>query len=827
MNLGIRTKVIILTTGIMSLAIGAIILVNNQHFTKAYTETLQSRSLAVGKSLKLQLDRLLQLGLQLENITGFDEQCREVVSKYEGIRYAMVVESGCGKVLFHNNISRVGSTLQEMVLLEGVKSNKDIVVRCAADHGHADYTAFIPVFDRQGRHIAAVGIGLSADIIDAEASNAALFSISVGLLFLTGAVVSLLAVLSVLVTKPLTRLLAVIQEMGDKKEVYPRQVDIRSRDEIGQVATAFNMMTENLCKATVTKEAYEHQATHDSLTGLPNRTLLFDRLEQAILMARRHQNQAAVLFLDLDNFKVINDSLGHDLGDQALKTTAGRLADVVRSSDTVSRQAGDEFVMIISDLTDPENAAKVAGKVIERVSAPFVLGGHDVRITCSIGISIYPKDGEDAPVLLKNADAALYRAKEQGKNGFQFFTAEMNARLFERMQVERQLRLALEKEEFALYYQPKVSLHTGRIVGMEALIRWRHPQKGIIGPDRFIPLAEETGLIEPIGEWVLKAACEQAKAWRKAGLPKLPVAVNVSARQFRLDALVKLVKSTVHNAGLEPNDIDIEVTESLLMLHTESVLSILRQLKDFGIGLNLDDFGTGYSSLSYLKRFPFDKLKLDISFVSNITSEPDSAAIAKAIIAMAHSLNLKVIAEGVETEGQMRYLHLHGCDEIQGYYYSRPLPASDFERLVLEDRCLRLPSRTAEGPENTLLLVDDDVKVLSALRRLLSTNGYRILAATGPEEAFELLARNSVGLVVADHYMPGMNGTEFLARIRSLHPSCVRIALTGYANLDIVMDAVNQGAIFKFITKPWQDEQLKETIHEALQHYSRQSADKG
>jgi CheY-like chemotaxis protein len=253
---------------------------------------------------------------------------------------------------------------------------------------------------------------------------------------------------------------------------------------------------------------------------------------------------------------------------------------------------------------------------------------------------------------------------------------------------------------------------------------------------------------------------------------------------------------------------------------------MLKELKDFGIGLILDDFGTGYSSLSYLKRFPFDKLKLDISFVRNITSEPDSAAIALAIIAMAHSLNLKVIAEGVETEGQMRYMYRHGCDEMQGYYYSRPLPASNFERLVLEDRCLSLPSNTAETPDSTILFVDDDIRVLSALKRMLGTNGYRILTATDTEEAFELLARNRVGLVIADHYMPGMNGTEFLARIRSLHPSCVRIALTGSVNLDIVMDAVNQGAIFKFITKPWQNEQLKETVHEALQHYRRQNVDR-
>jgi diguanylate cyclase (GGDEF)-like protein len=825
--MSIRTKIITITTAIIFFAIGAIVLVSNRHFIKIYTQILQSRSLAVGKSLKLQLDRLLQLGIQLENLTGFDEQCHEVATKYEGIEYAMVVETESGRVLFHNNPSEVNRTLQGTALLEGVKSSKEVVVRSFSDHGHEHYTAIVPVFDRESGHVAAVGIGFGTDIIDARARKAALFSISVGLLFLSGAVASLFAILSALVTNPLTKLLAVIQEMRDKKQVSTRKVDISSGDEIGQVAMAFNDMTESLRKATVTKEAFEHQATHDTLTGLPNRSLLSDRLEQTIRMAHRHRNQAAVLFLDLDNFKVINDSLGHDIGDQLLKTIAGRLTDAVRSSDTVSRQAGDEFVIILSDLTEPENAAKVAGKIIERVSAPLVLGGHDVSMTCSIGISIYPKDGDDVSTLLKNADTALYRAKEHGKNGFQFFTAEMNTRLYERMEMEHQLRLALEREEFILYYQPKVSLHTGRIVGMEALIRWHHPERGLVGPGKFIALAEETGLIEPIGEWVLKATCGQVKAWRQKELPRLPVAINISARQFRHNALAKLVKSAVNNSGLEPTDIEIEVTESLLMLNTESVQAILKELKDFGIGLILDDFGTGYSSLSYLKRFPFDKLKLDISFVRNITSEPDSAAISLAIIAMAHALNLKVIAEGVETEGQMRYMYRHGCDEMQGYYYSRPLPASDFKRLVLEDRCLSLPSNTAEAPDNTILLVDDDIRVLSALKRMLGTNGYRILTATDTEEAFELLARNRVGLVVADHYMPGMNGTEFLARIRSLHPGCVRIALTGSANLDIVMDAVNQGAIFKFITKPWQDEQLKETVHEALQHYRRQNVDKG
>ena len=395
----------------------------------------------------------------------------------------------------------------------------------------------------------------------------------------------------------------------------------------------------------------------------------------------------------------------------------------------------------------------------------------------------------------------------------------MNARLFERMKMERQLRLALEREEFVLCYQPKVSLHTGQIVGMEALIRWRHPERGMVSPGEFIPLAEETGLIEQIGEWVLRTACRQAKVWQDAGLHRLPVAVNVSVRQFKPDVLVEMVRRAIHDTGIEPVFVELEVTESLLMLNIESVQSILEGLKAIGIRLTMDDFGTGYSSLSYLKRFPFDKLKLDISFVRDITRDSDSAAIALAVITMARSLNLKVIAEGVETEGQMNYLRLHGCDEMQGYYFSRPLTASDLESMILEGRSRPLPAMSDERPEKTLLLVDDDANVLLGLTLMLRTTGYHILTATSADEAFELLARNRVGVVVADHYMPGMTGTEFLNRLRFLHPSCVRLALTGSADLNIVIDAVNRGAIFKFMSKPLLDNHFVEMIHEAFRHY--------
>lgn len=686
MNPGLRTKIVLLTVGIMLIAIGAIIFASHHHFTGAYSEVLQSRSLFAGKGLKLQLNRLFQFGIKLENLTGFDEQCLDVVRKYEGVRYAMVTDLN-GRVLFHSDPLHRGSNLDDPILQNGLQSVEGLVVY-SENRGGGLYTAFTPVFDTRGTHIATVGIGFAADIIRAKARQVVFSITKVGLIFLLAAVLALIAALSFMVTKPLTRLLIVIQEMREKGEVFTRKVDISTSDEIGQVARAFNMMTENLRETTVSKEVFEYQATHDGLTGLPNRHLLADRLEQAVFMARRYDKKLAVLFLDLDNFKLINDSLGHEMGDKTLQAIAQRLQDSVRASDTVSRQSGDEFVVLLSEVSEYAGVATVAEKIIQNVSQPLTLENHELPVTCSVGVSLYPKDGESVQELMKNADAALYRAKEQGKNIYRFFMPEMNAKLLERIQLERQLRLAIERQEFLLYYQPKVNLHTGRIVGMEALIRWQHPEKGIVPPSEFIPLAEETGLIEEIGEWVLRTACLQTKAWHSEGFTKLTVAVNVSARQFRLGTLVEMVRKVVHDCQIDPAFVELEVTESLLLLDTESVQSILQSLKDIGVHLTMDDFGTGYSSLSYLKRFPFDTLKLDIAFVRGITYDPDSAAIALAIITMAQALNLKVVAEGVETEGQISYLCHHGCCEMQGYYFSRPLPVSEFSEFIRRDQPL-------------------------------------------------------------------------------------------------------------------------------------------
>jgi len=434
------------------------------------------------------------------------------------------------------------------------------------------------------------------------------------------------------------------------------------------------------------RKSYEaqlaYQANYDSLTQLPNRTLLQDRLKHAIAHARRTRRLMAVLFLDLDRFKMVNDSLGHAAGDALLKAVAIRLRTSVREGDTVARLGGDEFVIVLEELPQADLATLGACKVLEIMKAPFTLAGQEFFVNCSIGISLFPKDGQDGPTLLKNADTAMYRAKERGRNMIQFYAAAMNARAFERLTLENGLRHALEAGELMLHYQPQVDLVSSQIIGMEALLRWRHLKLGMIAPAEFIPLAEETGLIVPIGEWVLKTVCAQIRAWQEAGLPALPVAVNLSARQFMQAGLAEQVAGILAATGLKANQLELEITESLLMKDVEGAVDTLRIFKAMGVGLAIDDFGTGYSSLNYLKRFPIDRLKIDQSFVRDITIDSDDAAIALAVIAMAHSLRLKVIAEGVETAAQLDFLRSRHCDEMQGYYFSRPLPAEEIAALL-------------------------------------------------------------------------------------------------------------------------------------------------
>jgi diguanylate cyclase (GGDEF)-like protein len=421
---------------------------------------------------------------------------------------------------------------------------------------------------------------------------------------------------------------------------------------------------------------------HDALTDLPNRLLLKDRLIQAISRARRNRNQLAVLFLDLDGFKHINDSLGHPIGDKLLQSVAACLSACVRKSDTVSRHGGDEFVIVLSQVTHVEDAAISAAKIISELKREHSIGEHCLRVTVSIGISTYPGDGEDGETLLKNADTAMYRAKEYGRDNYQFFTPDMGFQAVERQSLESQLRYALERQELLLHYQPKVNLKTGAITSVEALVRWQHPERGLLLPGQFLTIAEDTGMIVAIGQWVLREACRQTREWLDAGLLAVPVAVNISSVEFRSDQFLEGVQVALKNACLDPRYLELELTETVLMRHAESAAHAIEQLKAIDVRLAVDDFGTGYSSLSYLTRFPTDALKVDQSFVRDIIVSAHDAIVVSAIISMGKSLKHRVIAEGVETPEQLAFLQAHGCDEGQGYYFSRPLVAQQFAKLL-------------------------------------------------------------------------------------------------------------------------------------------------
>ncbi|TCS70650.1 EAL domain-containing protein [Effusibacillus lacus] len=464
-------------------------------------------------------------------------------------------------------------------------------------------------------------------------------------------------------------------------EIYPEWLTISAvSDEMGKIthyAATFTDITE--------RKSYEerivYQAHHDTLTGLPNRTF-FQNLTSQLDHAKQQNQMLAVLIIDLDRFKGINESLGHSAGDRLLQGVAERLKSCVRDGDIVARLGGDEFALLLTQITSEKDVVRRVRHIAEVFKEPLICGSEEIFTSMSMGISLYPADGKDMEELLKNADTALYRARELGGGHYQFYTPEMNSKAFERLALETDLRKALDRQEFVLYYQPKVDMQTGQIVGMETLIRWEHPDLGTVSPAEFISLAEETGLIIPIGEWVLHTACKQNKAWQQAGFSPLRVAVNLSARQFRQTDLVATVARVLHETGLDPEYLELEITESIALENADRTIATLNELRTLGVRISIDDFGTGYSSLSYLKKFPIDTLKIDRSFVREIDTNLSDAAIVTAIITLAHSLNLKVVAEGVETPVQQAFLLKQKCDEMQGYLFSRPVPVSSFERLM-------------------------------------------------------------------------------------------------------------------------------------------------
>ena len=604
---------------------------------------------------------------------------------------------------------------------------------------------------------------------------------------------------------------------------------VPERDASGRVVG----VTAAIIDVTERKAAEEKIRTlayHDLLTGLPNRRLLFDRLQQALGACARHQRHGGMLLIDLDLFKNVNNNLGQAQGDQMLIETAKRLIGCLRPGDTVARVAstvarmgGDQFVVLLEDLNeDALEAASQATSIGERIQTalrqPYTLADAQHRSSASIGVTLF--GGDDATSTegpLKRANWALHQAKADGRDTLRIFDPVVQAEITQRAALEADLHQAIEKNQFVLHFQPQVSLHTGRVTGVEALIRWQREDGHLVPPNDFIPAAERTKLIVPLGRWVIEEACRQIRRWQDAGLPEIRVAVNVSAQQFLAGDLDAVLANALKDNDVAPHCLEIELTESVLMQAPAEATRMLGRIKSTGVSVALDDFGTGYSSLAYLGQFPIDTLKIDRFFVQTMVTEPVAAAIVTTIIDLAHRLRLTVVAESVETEAQLGLLRKHGCDQMQGYLFSRPLAEPALRALLLEDK--RLPPGLDAGlHQKTLLLVNDEPNITASLRRALRIDGYRILTAQSGEEALELMATHDVDVVLAGQRMPNMSGTELLRRACVISPNTVRLILSGYTDLETVTRSVNEGCIYKFMTKPWEDEELRANIADAFRH---------
>ena len=555
----------------------------------------------------------------------------------------------------------------------------------------------------------------------------------------------------------------------------------------------------------------------DSLTGLPNRTLLADRCAHDISIAQREGRLITMMVLGLDRFKNINDALGHPYGDEVLKQLAARLTGALRGQDSVARTGGDEFILVLPGSTH-DGADLLAVKLLHVVAQPFVVNNFEVSITGSIGIAIFPSDGLDFETLLKSSEVAMHQAKELGGGRHRFFSSEMFETAKAEMALVGALRSAIAKDQLSLHYQPFVDLRTGQIGGMEALLRWNHPDLGFVSPAQFIPIAEQFGLIVDIGNWVLRRACRDIRDWLDRGIDVPQVSINVSPVQFRDPELLDDITAALHEFAIEPRLISLEVTEGALMDDVKRSETLLHSLKTLGVNLALDDFGTGYSSLSYLKLFPFDKVKIDQSFVRGISNSSQDAVIVKVVISMAHGLGLRVVAEGVESEAQFEFMRANMCDEIQGYFFSKPVRMEEMEAMMVGGH--RIPAYLMEAKKKTrtLLLVDDDRPVIASLKRLFRNEGYQLISAASGPEGLEILTRSPVDVVVSDQHIPGMTGVEFLRRSEALSPDTVRIMLSGMTELTAVTEAINAGVIHRFLTKPWDGEQLRHVIKESFDH---------
>ena len=598
---------------------------------------------------------------------------------------------------------------------------------------------------------------------------------------------------------------------------FPVWLEISTlRDAQGHITNYIGNFND-LRDAKVAESRIEHLSHFDHLTGLPNLFLLTDRTEQALSMAQRSHDVVTMMMVSLDGFKAMLDTYGHNLGDQLLIEMARRLSAAVRDQDTVARPSGRDFVLILPGTT-ALGASHLAVSLLRLLAQPCQLEGHELAVTASIGIASYPQNGLNFDALFNAVELARHQAKNNERGTFQFYNDTMHQSVLAREKMVKALRHAIQGEQLHLVYHPLVDLQTGHISGMEALLRWQHPELGMVSPGEFIPLAEASGLIKRLGEWVLRRACSDIRGWLDKGMAVPQVAVNVSPLQFQDNDLIGQLKNALADAQVAPSMICIEVTEGALMEDVPRSEAMLKELKALGVKLSLDDFGTGYSSLSYLKRFPFDKVKIDQSFVRDITTNASDSVIVKVIISMAHGLGLKVIAEGVETEAQCEFMRTSVCDEIQGYFFSRPISAQAIEDLFSEGRQLAPHLLRQQKPQRTLLLVDDEPNILAALKRLFRREGHTILTASSGAEGLAVLARHKVDVILSDQRMPGMTGVEFLRAAKAHYPDTIRMVLSGYTELQSVTDAINEGSIYRFLTKPWDDEQLLAHVHKAFEH---------
>ncbi|KQU81641.1 MULTISPECIES: EAL domain-containing protein [unclassified Rhizobacter] len=558
-------------------------------------------------------------------------------------------------------------------------------------------------------------------------------------------------------------------------------------------------------------------ANYDELTGLPNRVLLLDRVDAAAHAAQWDDGRFALLSLNIAQVDQVEETMGFGAGDTLAMAIAARLSGLCRSEETLAHLGGGEFAMLLDPaLGDGEDAvSQRARAILDGLRLPENVGQTEVYLSCSVGIATYPADADGAQRLLECAQTARLHT-DSGASRIAFFTPQANVHAVRRMTLESALRRAIGRQELLLHYQPQVDLTDGRLLGVEALVRWHCTELGDVEPTEFIPVAEQTGLIIPIGEWVLRSACAQAASWARAGLPGVRVHVNLSPLQLQQPDIARRLHGILLETGANPAHLGVEVTESMLTVDGAHAARTLRELKAIGVEISLDDFGTGYSNLGVLRTLPIDVVKIDRSFVHDVTSAPEDVSITRAVLNMAHSLQMKVLAEGVETEGQLNLLIANGCDMIQGFFFSEPVPAADIEQMLRENR--RLPERflTRAQRKRTLLLVDDEENIVSSLRRLFRRDGYHIVTAHSGAEGLQRLAEVNVDVIVSDQRMPGMTGVEFLRRAKELYPDTVRMVLSGYTELQSITDAVNEGAIYKFLTKPWDDERLRAHVAEAF-----------